>query len=163
MIVAGGALLGVSFAAWAGSQDFGECSEVSENLVKNCGFEQGCFSDWAVSTLTTTVESGEIAHSGDFGVKFDPGVAVGWIGQGVSTTPGQSYTLSFWLRSEAPNRFDLWWDDVIVYTVDLPATPYQQVVIDGLLASSDSAMFWFWFTSPTDYVYIDDIVVVPSE
>ena len=159
MIVAGGALLGVSFAAFAAD----ECSQVTDNLVKNCGFETGCFADWA-ATYTTVVDAGEIAHSGEFGVQFLARDTVAWIGQGLSTTAGQAYTVSFWLRNvQASNHLELWWDDVLIYdAADLPATPYQQVVIEGVVASSDSAMFWLGITNPNGDVYVDDVVVVPQ-
>lgn len=45
---------------------------------------------------------------------------------------------------------------------DLPASPYQQVVIEGVIAPSDSTMFWFRITNPNGSVYVDDVVVVPQ-
>jgi hypothetical protein len=164
-IVIGGALLCFSFAALA--QNPSECEQVPNNLIQNCGFETGCFAGWAVGlSWTASFESGEGAHSGDFGVRFDPRDSVDVLGQGVPTIAGQSYTLSFWVRNgQTANRLQLWWneDELVLDTMTDPNIPYQQIVIDGLVAPSDGTMFWLGFTNPDDSIYFDDFVVVPSE
>lgn len=159
IIAIGGALLGVNSLA-LGS----ECSAVADNLVKNCGFETGCFMDWAATTIYMGVENAEVAHSGEYGVKLYPHDTVSWVGQGLETTAGQSYTVSLWLRNlEAPNHLELWWNDELIFEASgLPESDYQQVVIDGVIAPSDSTMFWIGMTNPNGYVYLDDVVVVPS-
>jgi len=164
-VIVGGALLCSSFAAMAQSPS--ECSEVPNNLSTNCGFETGCFADWAVTTSwTATFEGGEVAHSGDFGLRFDPRDSVVLLGQGLATIAGESYTLSFWLRNgQTSTRVQLWWneDELVLDMMTDPNTPYQQIVVDGLVAPNDGTMFWLGFTNPDDSIYLDDFVVVPSE
>jgi hypothetical protein len=164
-IVIGGTLLCFSFAALAQSPT--ECSQVPDNLISNCGYETGCFAGWAVTdSWTAQFEGGEVAHSGNFGLKFDPRDSVVQLGQGLATVAGQSYSLSFWLRTgQTANRVQLWWneDELVLDTMTDPDSPYQQIVIDGLVASSDGTMFWLGFTNPDDSIYLDDFVVVPSE
>lgn len=164
-IIVSGALLCFSFAALA--QNPSECSQVPNNLITNCGFETGCFAGWAVGeSWTATFEGGESAHSGDFGVAFNARDHVDIIGQGVATVAAQSYTLSFWVRNgSTSNRLQLWWneDELVLDMMTDPNTPYQQIVVDGLVAPNDGTMFWLGFTNPDDSIYLDDFVVVPSE
>ncbi|HME91018.1 MAG TPA: hypothetical protein VKE49_06325 [Myxococcaceae bacterium] len=163
-IVVGGALLCFSFVALAQSPS--ECSQVPNNLITNCGFETGCFAGWAVTySWTARFEGGEVAHSGEFGLKFDPRDSLVELGQGLATVAGQSYTLSFWVQNgSTPDRLQLWWNEELVLdTMTDPDTLFQQIVIDGLVAPSDGTMFWVGFANPSDYIYVDDFVVVPSE
>ncbi|HXN41574.1 MAG TPA: hypothetical protein VN918_07295, partial [Myxococcaceae bacterium] len=145
------------------------------NLVRNCGFETGDFSDWAQSGDTSYTDvSPDAAHSGIFGARFGPVNDLGFIAQRLSTIPGQLYDLSFWLVSSGrPNRFQVYWGGVLVSdsmhfpdTVTpsvIPNSPaYDQLAIPSLPGGSGSfTELKFGFFNVPYYFFLDDIVVVP--
>ena len=71
------------------------------NLITNGGFETGDFSGWTVFGNDNDVVGAQpftLPHSGNFQALFASGDNS--ITQNVTTTPGSSYVISFWL---APN------------------------------------------------------------
>jgi len=76
----------------------------AQNLVQNPGFETGNFSGWTVTqapqgSLILALPSSFLAHSGNYVADF--GASRGLndsIHQDLSTTPGTTYTFSFWLK-----------------------------------------------------------------
>jgi PKD repeat protein len=79
------------------------------NIVSNGGFETGGFSGWNTSGnfASTSVNTGSVyAHSGTYGAILGPVGSLGYLSQTLTTTPGTSYLLSFWLNSpdgQTPN------------------------------------------------------------
>jgi hypothetical protein len=145
------------------TQGASQCDEVAGNIVVDCGFESGSLIYWYRygPPIYGVIEGSPVAHSGNWGAKFNPPFSLQFISQVLSTTAGQSYVLSHWLRNEGrPSRFQLYWDgDLILDQVDCPAIPYAQFVVDDLVASSDSTELRFGFYNFEDYFWVDDIVV----
>lgn len=83
--------------------DASQCDAVAGNLVKNCGFETGDFTDWTTSFVNpsspTLLVTSDLPHSGTFSAGFVyPGDNFDSISQSFATTPGTTYTVSFWVN-----------------------------------------------------------------
>jgi type 1 fimbria pilin len=98
------------------------CAAVSGNLVLNCGFETGTFSDWTVggNTSDLTISSlPEFAHSGNDGVAFGEVGSDGFLSQTLTTAPGRAYTISVWYdpSGASPSNFDIQWDGLTLLSL----------------------------------------------
>jgi hypothetical protein len=154
---------------------FPDCGHVPTNLVGNCGFETGDFSNWEQSGDTSYTDVSPVAaHSGNFGGRFGPTMDLGFIAQTLSTIPGQVYNLSFWLVSSGqPNRFQVYWDgNLLSDCVNFPDTrtpsaipgippPFGQYGFSNLPAGSGATELKFGFFNPPSFFFLDDIAVVP--
>ena len=102
------------------------CDAVAGNLVKNCGFEMGDFSDWTVKPAASgsnlSVSSFLLPHSGHFSAEFEAlGTGDDSIFQVLSTTAGRAFHLSFFLNDalSAPAGeadFSASWDGTRVFS-----------------------------------------------
>jgi hypothetical protein len=141
------------------------CGGVDGNLVANCGFETGDFTGWAQSgdTRFTGVDI-DSANSGAYGAFFGTIDSLGFIAQNISTTPGQTYALTFYLsNSMQPNQFTISWDGAVISEqADLPDFDYMPVSMDLPAASGDSTELRFGFRNEPDYLRLDDVSVVPN-
>jgi len=91
-----------------------ECDCVDGNLVANCGFETGDFTDWTLSGDQTDMEVLPGGHSGCYSAFLGP-PNFGFAAQDLPTAAGEYYDLSFWLRNmNAPNGFRVFWNGAIV-------------------------------------------------
>jgi Hint domain/Bacterial Ig-like domain/Right handed beta helix region len=90
------------------------------NLVQNGNFATGTFADWTLGGNYQSSQSGteifiENANT-EGGSAYAAGLgsvgADGTLSQTIATTPGQSYTLSFWLQNDggSPNDFSAIWN-----------------------------------------------------
>jgi hypothetical protein len=144
------------------------------NLVGNCGFETGDFSNWEQSGDTSFTDvSAAAAHTGEFGARFGPVTDLGFIAQRLSTIPGQLYNLSFWLVSSGrPNHFQVYWDGALISdSVNFPDTrtpsagpgssAFVQLAIPNLPGGSSPTELKFGFFNVPYYFFLDDIVVLP--
>jgi hypothetical protein len=106
----------VSITGPTGSDPPSICDAIASNLVANCGFETGDFTDWSTSNLNASgVESfgfDEGPNSGSFFAALGNVGSDGTISQTLSTVIGQPYTISFYFASDGgtPNDFSalLW-------------------------------------------------------
>ena len=93
-----------------------------DNLVVNGGFENGNFSGWTQSGSFSAATGGP-GHvglyiggygpqSGDFYAALGTVRTLGTLSQTLTTTPGQTYTLSFFLANDGgtPNEFRVDWN-----------------------------------------------------
>jgi len=139
------------------------------NLVQNGGFEIGDFTGWTQSGNTgyTSVQS-SFPLSGTFSAFFGPLGSDGFISQALATTPGQSYTVSFWLANfvpgttEEPNGFHLSWGGSEIFSLlNAPNlggyTQYSFVA----QATSSSTTLSMGFRNDLDYFILDDVDVSP--
>ena len=79
----------------------------AQNLVVNPGFETGSFSGYTVTEASSgsNVSVNSVPHTGAFGASF--GAISGLpdtISQSIATVPGQSYTVSYFLRIRANDQ-----------------------------------------------------------
>lgn len=145
------------------------CDAIAGNLVSNCGFETGDFSDWTLSgnTSFTVVASnidGFLPNSGDFFAALGPFGSDGFLSQILTTVPGQEYTLSWYLGSDGqtPNDFDAEIDGVTLFSqVDLPSTggsyvPYSET----FTAAGSSTLLTFSFRNDFGFLALDDVSAV---
>src|ERR1700687_531401 len=148
--------------------DPSQCTEVTDNLVDNCGWETGCWHAWRINDSIVAAGDGGIAHSGDWGGIVHPHVDIEYMGQGVSTVVGQAYTLSFWVRNlQSLDRFQVLWidGDVVQYPLDLqnvPAEEYTQFVIPDLIATSDGMEIYWGLGNSLGDINFDDVVLAPQ-
>jgi len=118
--------------------------------------------------LSYTGVAGFAAHSGEFGLYSGPINGLGFITQTLLASPGQLYTLTFWLLNipnppqPPPNEFDAFWNSALVYQIiDATDFPYWEFRIEGLLATSVFTPIKFGFYQPPSFFYFDDVVVAP--
>jgi hypothetical protein len=154
--------------------------------VGNGGFETGDFTDWVFVGNTNymfTLSGDDVdvagtnalygapdelfVHSGLYGAYLGEYPDVGSLSQTVATTPGQHYTVSFWLTcvpyqgSTAPNTFAANWNGSALYAVtNVPAfgwTNLQYVVP----ATSSSSTLEFELNQVPGAFGLDDVSVEP--
>lgn len=122
------------------------------NMITNGDFESGTFDGWTVSANATGVASyydGFTAESGSYFVYLcdTSGQApYGTISQALTTTAGQTYSLSYWLASDGqtPNHFDASWNGSIIggsAVSDISPMGYTQYLFTVTGTGSDTLTF----------------------
>jgi PEP-CTERM motif-containing protein len=102
------------FFAAAQSKASPDCTAVAGNLVANCGFETGDFTDWTLSGNDVPGElnnlygvegvdpvDGISPHSGSYQTyiaDLDPNATT--LAQTIATTSGDQYTITFWVAQD---------------------------------------------------------------
>ncbi len=139
------------------------------NLVQNGGFETGDFTGWNESGNSEgLLVSLGLPHSGNFGVVFGSADTPAYISQTLATSPGETYTLSFWVASGdndggTPNEFIVKWsEETIVDEADMvvPAWTNMQFQVTAI---SDSTTLTFGGWDNPDYILLDDVsVAIPG-
>jgi len=144
------------------------CDAISSNLVQNCGFETGDFTDWHV----TNAASGSLifvsggAYSGNNAAWFG---AVTYpyedsISQILTDNVGATYTLSFFLSNDysAPGQaiFSAYWDGTDLFDASANAFPYTQYTFTVTGTGSDTLQF-SGVQVPAYYI-LDDVSVVAT-
>ena len=148
-----------------------ECDAIPGNLVMNCGFETGDFTDWAVDANATGVASdfdGFLPHSGSFFAFLGDTSGTypyGTLSQTITDTSGETLQLSYWLGSDGatPNYNEVDWNGVVVpgsQVSDFPAVPYTLYQFDVLATGSD--VLRFVEQNVPAYNALDDISLVPT-
>jgi phospholipase/lecithinase/hemolysin len=141
------------------------------NLVGNGDFETGNFNGWTISPANANVnvvnDSG-YNHSGTYGAQLGPPDNDADLSQTLSTTIGQTYTLSFWLKNIAnpnnnnitPNDFTVDWagTDVGLDLVNAAAFGYTEYTYN-LTATTTSTELKFVFRQDPWYWALDDVSV----
>jgi len=141
----------------------------STNIVQNPGFEQG-YADWEAVDFSLS-PSPLWAHT-------DPGMARltfcsqagcldtlnsgAFIGQLLSTTAGNSYDVSFWVRSfTGESRFSVFWDGALLEDTGTPNGPMLQYRFSGLVASANATLLQLHgYNSLDQHMSFDDFSVV---
>jgi hypothetical protein len=121
----------IAFMATQANAAPSECDAIPGNLVMNCGFETGDFTDWAVDANATGVASdfdGILPHSGSFFAFLGDTSGTypyGTLSQTITDTSGDTLQLSYWLGSDGatPNYNEVDWNGVVVPEAKFPTPP----------------------------------------
>jgi hypothetical protein len=139
-------------------------------LVINGGFETGKFSGWTFNgdprdnIVDDGVQTGIPPQSGQYEAALGQTGYLATLSQTLATTPGLSYSLSFWLNSpdgKTPNEFAVSWNGTtLLDDVYLPATGWtnMQFVVS---ASATSTVLQFSARDDNSYLELDDVTVSP--
>jgi hypothetical protein len=144
-----------------------QCDAAQGNLVVNCGFETGDLTGW---TPDGDQSFGGVdtfnPHTGTWAAYQGAIGTLGGFDQNITTTPNQSYDLSFWLYSDGglPNEFQAYWGGkLLIDLTNIPQMQYTLYSFSGLLANGGSTDLEFLFRDDTGYLWFDDVIVVPAE
>lgn len=137
------------------------------NLVTNGGFETGDFTGWAqwgAEDILVIKPDSLNAHSGDsYVLKMTD--AISYISQAVPTTPGKTYELRFWLRTDIDlgqrNQFLVQWAGTTLPAISyLPQQDYTEYVFTNLTpASGSSSDLTFALLTFEGGMFLDDVSV----
>ena len=139
------------------------------NIVANGGFETGDFTGWNLNASYTFVtNSTTFAHSGSGVALLGNSGSLGYLTQTVSTTAGQTYQLSLWLKNPAntrqgttPNEFSIAWEGSTIYDqVNLPVTNWFNLQFT-VTASANGSQLQLGFQDDPSYLGLDDVSVKP--
>jgi len=141
---------------------------VKANLITNGGFETGNFTGWTQSgNIAFTGVSGSFMdtppHSGNFQAFFGPADfdIHGFITQNLTTTPGASYVLTFWLANlgDPANFFAVHWGDSTIFS-STDSSPFSYTEFTFNLTSSTAfTSLQFEFMHAPSFFLFDDVSV----
>ena len=137
----------------------------SANPVLDPGFENG-LTGWTLVTNDTGNDTvvGGVSNSGAASFEFGQQGSAATLSQTLTTTPGELYTVSFWLENDGgtPNSFTASWDSqTLMSIVDGPAQSFTQYTFD-VVASSTSTDLVFAGQDDPSYLHLDDVSVTPT-
>jgi hypothetical protein len=145
----------------------------NNNLVTNCSFETGDFTSWTVSGDTTfngvcdvsTCPGSFVPQDGTYAAYFGPVGDNSSISQTIATTPGDQYTLSFYLANPVggtPNYFNVTFgNSSFSFTNFGTAFGWQQFVMTTV-ATTDQTQLSFTFRNDPSYWFLDNVNVQQS-
>jgi hypothetical protein len=155
------------------------CDAVSGNLVQNCGFETGDFTDW---TVTGTVSSNfdvftNFPDSGNDDARFGD-TTLDYIDQSFSTVAGDTYSVSFYVDATVPGnvvspngQFVAEWDGTNILSMTGSTYPGSCSGPDSAgydlcsfteTATSTSSDIKFGGATADAYYHLDDVIVTQN-
>ena len=143
-------------------------SAAASAQVVNGGFESG-LSNWNVTLAASGTYFGHsisFSHSGSGSVFF---AAVDGlpdaIDQDVPTTPGEGYTVSFWLYNftSGGDNMRVLWDGTEMFSIGGPAFEWTQFSFNAVGGAGATTNLRFEGFDGPDVIYLDDVAVtVPT-
>lgn len=139
------------------------------NLVVNGGFEIGDFTGWTLSGTDTGDDvvvgpnaiPGYVPHTGRFFAALGSIGGDGFLTQTLSTTPGKTYHVGFWLASDGrvPNNFSASLGGDMLYSqTNLAAQSYTHYSF-VTTASSAATVLQFAVRNDKGWLSLDDVSV----
>ena len=137
------------------------------DFIVNGGFETGDFTGWTVTGDAATYGvDGSNPHSGNFNAFFgqpaNDGAGKTLLMQAVTTTPGLSYVLDFYLMSEDPgisnpSEFSVQFGStVLTDQVDHPPFTYHEFQYT-VVATANVTILTFAFSNDNAFFDLDDV------
>ncbi len=152
----------------AGTTNASATLTVFTRLVQNGGFETGSLAPWSVSGnaqgFSIQGTTSAYVHSGSRGARIGPDTSPGYLSQSISTLPGQSYVISFWLKNtsaEATNEFAVWWNGTPVYDQRNLGVFGWTGLQFRVTATSTTSLLSFGIQHDQAYFGLDDVSVLP--
>lgn len=156
------------------------CYAISGNLIANCGFETGDFTDWSVkydpavtaadqeTVVTSTVTNPPNTYSPHSGTYFALLGAIGGFGhlsQTFTDAGGEPLTVSFWLASDGTsNSFSVDFDGTPVSIpglgTNIPEQGYTEYTFVATATGTDTLTFNE--RDDTGFLSLDDVSAVPE-
>jgi hypothetical protein len=147
---------------------------VQANLISNPGFETGDFTGWTLGgagSVNAGVQCGNPsfpAHSGNCAADLGTGPAT--LSQTLTTVPGGSYSLDFWLELTQPgganDSFSVSWGGSTIFSLSSGQTtpfPYTHEIFSSLTATASSTTLIFSGAGQASHVYlVDDVNAVSN-
>ncbi len=139
-------------------------SVASADLIYNGGFETGDFTGWILSgnPIPGIVDTSS-PHSGNYAANLFAAGSLGYMEQFLSTTPGTSYNLTYFLQSDGgtPNEFLAQSDGAtLIDQTNIPSQNYTQYSF-SFQATSPSTDLKFGFRDDPGSIHLDDVSVTP--
>jgi len=131
------------------------------NIVVNPGFETGVLNPWVPSGDTTYTDVQDwAAHSGSYGAYCGPVIENGYITQTLTTTPGATYDLSFWIWHDQGTGtfFEVSWGGAPIYS-EGPGDYGWTLREFTVTSSGASTDLMFGFYNLPWFYYLDDVSV----
>jgi hypothetical protein len=137
----------------------------AQNLVQNPGFETGAFTGWTQwgDTFLAGVDDFN-PRSGQYAAYFGNFQALGGIFQDIATTPGASYTLSFWLHNDTggSNYFDVLWSGAELTRL-IDVDPFGYTLFSFQVIGSGNDQLDFGFFHDAGFWDLDDVSLVANQ
>ncbi len=142
------------------------------NLITNPGFETGDFTGWTVTHhgSTLVLPDGYVyhgmtyySHTGNYFAGLGSNNQLDSLSQTLTTDPGQSYTISFWLASDGltSNEFKVIWDGTTLSDqINIPAQAYLEQTYTVQGTGSDTLAFEAG--NVPGYLSLDDVSVIST-
>jgi len=151
--------------AFAAAIAFTSALPANAVIVINGGFETGDLTGW--TQFGNTGDTGVVAgfsHSGSFSF-YDGAIgSLGGIHQVLTTSPGDSYTLDFWLQNNGgtPSEFQVSWNAIVeIDTVNPAVFGWTEYTFPVTGTGSDTLTFAF--RQDPNWFHLDDISVTENQ
>ncbi|XWV25463.1 hypothetical protein QJ856_gp0297 [Tupanvirus deep ocean] len=142
------------------------------NIVQNSGFETGTLPPWTNVPNNSVIVDMVNPHTGTYAARFVGNTTSILLSQNLATTPGTTYTLSYWVAVDPVGNpgatFSVFWDGVLIPGSTISAVsllPYTEFTFT-VTATNVTTPLTFEVNIPRGtgiiLLYLDDVSVVPQ-